>query len=188
MIRANKDSSPVIKRTQFPLMLAWACTVHKVQGLSLDKAVISFNLLKQRSFNNGQMYVALSRVTSLNGLFLTGQYKSSAIKPDPRALQEYDRMRKECVLEPLHKDDASNDALTMTLLNTRSFHKHAIDIYNDRVLLNTDVLCLTETQILSHQNTNNISEVLTNFNYLHNKCDDKFQSLLFLLQITCGNN
>ena len=179
MIRANKDSSPVIKRTQFPLMLAWACTVHKVQGLSLDKAVISFNLLKQRSFNNGQMYVALSRVTSLNGLFLTGQYKSSAIKADPRALQEYDRMRKECVLEPLHKDDASNDALTITLLNTRSFHKHAIDIYNDRVLLNTDVLCLTETQILPHQNTNNISEVLTNFNYLHNKCDDKFQSLSF---------
>ena len=57
--------------------------------------MISFNLLKQRSFNNGQMYVALCRVTSLNGLFLTGQYKSSAIKADPRALQEYDRMRKE---------------------------------------------------------------------------------------------
>ena len=106
MIRGNKDSSPVIKRTQFPLMLAWACTVLKVQGLSLDKAVISFNLLKQRSFNNGQMYVTLSKVTSLNGLFLIGQYKSSAIKADPRVLQQYDRMRGECVLEPLHKDDA----------------------------------------------------------------------------------
>ena len=74
MIRANKYSSPVIKRTQFPLMLAWACTVHKVQGLSLHKVVISFELVKQRSFNNGQMYVALSRVTSFIGLFLTGAY------------------------------------------------------------------------------------------------------------------
>ena len=79
IIRMNKDSFPAIKRTQFPLMLAWACTVHKVQGLSLQQAVISFKLFKQRSFNNDQMYVALSRVTSLIGLFLTGEYKSSAI-------------------------------------------------------------------------------------------------------------
>ena len=36
--------------TSIPFMLSWACTVHKVQRLSLDKAVISFDLLKQRSF------------------------------------------------------------------------------------------------------------------------------------------
>ena len=47
--RANKESSPVIKWTQFPLMLSWAYTIHKVQVSSLDKAVISID--KQRAFN-----------------------------------------------------------------------------------------------------------------------------------------
>ena len=180
IIRINKDSSPVIKRTQFPLMLAWACTVHKVQGLSLDRAVISFQLLKQRSFNNGQMYVALSRVTSLNGLFLTGEYKSSAIKADTRASQEYERMRRECEIEPLYNADSISEAtLTVTLLNTRSLHRHAVDISHDQVLLNTDVLCLTETQLLPNQDTNSISEILNAFSCLHNNCADKFQSTSF---------
>ena len=44
-------------------MLAWACTVHKVQGLSLNKVVVGFQLLKQQNFHYGQNYVALSRVT-----------------------------------------------------------------------------------------------------------------------------
>ena len=56
-----KTTSPAIKRTQFPVVLSWACTVHKVQGLSLTSAVVSFDLEKQRSFNEGQMFVALSR-------------------------------------------------------------------------------------------------------------------------------
>ena len=60
-----KTTSPAIKWTQFPVVLSWACTVHKVQGLSLTSAVVSFDLEKQRSFNEGQMYVALSRVTSI---------------------------------------------------------------------------------------------------------------------------
>ena len=75
-IRTTKSSSPEIKRTQFPLMLAWACTVHKVQGKQFKECVISFDLLKQRSWNNGQMYVALSRVISLKGLYLIGEYNS----------------------------------------------------------------------------------------------------------------
>ena len=38
----NKDSSPIIKRTQFHLKLSWTCTVHKVQRLNLPHAVVSF--------------------------------------------------------------------------------------------------------------------------------------------------
>ena len=39
-------ASPFIKRTQFPLTLAWICTVHKVQGLSLQQGIIDFDLRK----------------------------------------------------------------------------------------------------------------------------------------------
>lgn len=101
LIKNNKESSPVIKRTQFPLALSYACTCHKVQGLSLNEAVISFDLVKQRNFNYGQMYVALSRVRSLGllGLYLIGKFDVNAIRSNPRASAEYDL----CVQSaPLH--------------------------------------------------------------------------------------
>ena len=47
-VRPGKLSSPEIQRMQFPITLAWACTVHKVQGLTLSKVVISFNLNRQK--------------------------------------------------------------------------------------------------------------------------------------------
>ncbi|XP_028408815.1 LOW QUALITY PROTEIN: ATP-dependent DNA helicase PIF1-like [Dendronephthya gigantea] len=72
-IRPGKPSSPEIQRVQFPVALAWACTVHKVQGLTLDQVVVSTELVKQRSFNYGQIYVALSRATSLQGLYILGE-------------------------------------------------------------------------------------------------------------------
>ena len=91
-IRASKDSSPVIKRSQFLLMPAWGCTVHKVQGLTMEKVVVSFDLVKQQSFNYGQMYVALRRATSLDNLFLIGSLILSTVKADSRAIHERQRL------------------------------------------------------------------------------------------------
>jgi len=57
----------VAEFTQFPLRLAWAVTIHKAQGKTLDAAVID---LGSRAFAPGQTYVAFSRLTSLEGLYL----------------------------------------------------------------------------------------------------------------------
>jgi hypothetical protein len=64
---------------QFPLRLAWAVTIHKSQGKSYDRAVID---LGQRSFAPGQTYVALSRITELEGLYLTRPLRPSDIIVD----------------------------------------------------------------------------------------------------------
>lgn len=58
----------VAEVSQYPLRLAWAVTVHKSQGLSLDAAIIDLS----QAFTPGMGYVALSRVRSLEGLYLVG--------------------------------------------------------------------------------------------------------------------
>lgn len=63
---------------QYPLKLAWAITIHKSQGLTFEKAVIDANA----AFAFGQVYVALSRCKSLEGLVLISKINSYSIKTD----------------------------------------------------------------------------------------------------------
>ena len=65
--------------THYPLKLAWAITVHKSQGLTFDKAIIDVS----RAFAPGQIYVALSRLVSLQGLVLNGPVPTHMLEPDP---------------------------------------------------------------------------------------------------------
>ncbi|QTV80660.1 ATP-dependent RecD-like DNA helicase [Microbacterium sp. NIBRBAC000506063] len=70
----------VAEFTQFPLRLAWAVTIHKSQGKTYDRAIID---LGSGAFAPGQTYVALSRLTSIEGLYLSRPLRPSDIRVDP---------------------------------------------------------------------------------------------------------
>jgi hypothetical protein len=67
-VHGEQLQSEVIGRfTQYPLMLAWAVTIHKSQGKTFDRVIIDVG---KGTFAHGQMYVALSRCTTLGGIVL----------------------------------------------------------------------------------------------------------------------
>lgn len=79
----------VATRSQIPLKLAWAASVHKTQGQTLDRAIIDVSA----AFEYGQIYVALSRVKSLEGLSLV-DFSPSAIKAHPHCINFYQEKTK----------------------------------------------------------------------------------------------
>jgi len=80
----NMSTKTVASMTQYPFKLAYASTIHKSQGLTLDAIDIDLS----RCFTHGQAYVALSRARSITGLTLRGWNKTS-VKVDKRVLDFY---------------------------------------------------------------------------------------------------
>ncbi len=76
----NLTREIVAEFTQFPLRLAWAVTIHKSQGKTYERAIID---LGAGAFAPGQTYVALSRLTSLDGLYLSRPLRPRDIRVDP---------------------------------------------------------------------------------------------------------
>jgi ATP-dependent DNA helicase PIF1 len=78
------NSDQLVTRKQIPLQLAWALSIHKSQGMTLDCAQVSLS----RVFENGQAYVALSRAKSLKNLKIT-DFDVKAIKASDAVLEFY---------------------------------------------------------------------------------------------------
>ncbi len=82
----QSEEYPTIVVAQIPLRMAWALTIHKMQGATLDMAEMDIG---KTVFEYGQTYVALSRVRSLQGLYLT-EFWPHKIKANPLVLSFYD--------------------------------------------------------------------------------------------------
>jgi ATP-dependent DNA helicase PIF1 len=79
---------PNIVMYQFPIVLAWAITIHKIQGATLDKAIMDIG---DSIFEYGQTYVALSRIKRLEGLYLTA-LNIDKIKVNPTVVDFYNKL------------------------------------------------------------------------------------------------
>jgi ATP-dependent DNA helicase PIF1 len=88
--RQRIKSKRVAAYSQIPLLPAWAITIHKSQGLSLDDVRVD---LGHGAFASGQVYVALSRAKTLSGLSLTRKIRAGEIKTDPMLLEFVGRLR-----------------------------------------------------------------------------------------------
>ena len=110
-------SEKVIGRfIHYPLKLAWAITVHKSQGLTFEKAIVDVS----QAFAAGQIYVALSRLTSLDGLVLTAPLQERMIPQDP-ALLSFTREQQEQQHPEKHLPNAAFAYLSQVLEETFDF-------------------------------------------------------------------
>lgn len=93
--RINADyeirKNAFVKRSQFPLTLAWAITIHKCQSLSLEGIIVD---LGESVFENGMAYVALSRARKLKNVILL-DFVPNKIRCNKEVIKEYNRLRAE---------------------------------------------------------------------------------------------
>ena len=134
-------------REQIPLKLSWAVTIHKIQGQTTDQAVISMQHLQK-----AMAYVALSRVTHLDGMYLMN-FDESRIFCDENVATHIAKMSR-CnlsVANPLSQIDHTNHFI-IAHHNIQSLNRHFEDMKRNIEFRKAHVICLSETWLTSSSN------------------------------------
>lgn len=141
---------------QYPLKLAWAITIHKSQGLTFDRAIID----AQASFAHGQVYVALSRCRTLEGMVLSAPITARSVKTDRTVLQ---------FVEQAGKNRPTQDQLATAkiryqqqlLLDCFDFHRlqNLLGRFMSTVTGNAELIQISGTEDIRGLQQNSVNEI-----------------------------
>ena len=146
-----------VVRQQFPLRASSAKTIHKAQGQTEARIIVDMT----SGFRPHQHYVAFSRVTSLQGLYLLNGLNGH-ITVDKGVVREMDRLRREACVSLSFKPVSSYEKDFVTVFqNTQSLHLHFPLLENDSTLTDADMICLAETRL--QQNDQNLDYSIKGF-------------------------
>ena len=178
----SKAAKTVIASTakliQYPLILAFAVTVHKVQGQTIEhplKCVIDLKSV----FEGAQAYVMLSRIKELKQLYILEELPENKIYPIKKALDEITRLQEVSINNnPTSWDKESETNTTkISFLNTRSLVNKFDNIMSDLSLQQSDIILLAETWI--PMNSNVEYRVKQYETHLNNSGRGRGQAILF---------
>ena len=113
---------PTIAIKQYPLRLAWALTIHKIQGATLDMAEIDAG---SSIFEYGQTYVAMSRVKTLDGLYLS-DFNPNVIKVNKKVVNFYKTIEQADAAAAMRRDDAVQNSLPLYDRDVTDAHAAAV--------------------------------------------------------------
>lgn len=152
----KKKRGPMVnRRNQFPLVPAYATTVHKSQGLTLEFVIVDFKRKSKRSVPAGAFYTAVTRVRSLDNLYLR-HFEESHIRTDSRVKVQIEKLKtkpykflKRFLNQPCFENISSE--MKMSYLNINGLLTHIEDISADRNLVNSDIIVFSEIKMKKAQ-------------------------------------
>lgn len=137
-----------ISRTQFPLTPAEAVTIHKSQGQTYES--VCLNLTPSKALQRQLLYVALSRVTKLSGLYIVGEFKPpTEPKPGDKLMNAIDELKTEKKLKLSFNDLENETGSIIAYHNIESYDDYQNHIKNDAWYSKCDILIFSHTQTIS---------------------------------------
>ena len=151
------DAGSTATLIQFPITLAHAVTGHKVQGQSIpvpNKVVMDIN----STFQCAQSYVMLSRIQTIDQLFILKNFDERKLQHSEKSLQELKRLEEISYnANPTDWENKNkNGTLKIAMLNCAGLRAHVLDIRADNYILQADIIHLVETSVEKDSPTNDL--------------------------------